>query len=59
MTPERLQNLTRQVATITSLDELDGFRRQLSAQRELTTDLMAVIRDKQDRLAKVATKGMK
>ena len=59
MTPERLQNLTRQVATITSLDELDGFRKNLTAQGELTTYIMAVIRDRQDVLARVATKGMK
>jgi len=59
MKAERLTHLTRQIATITSLDELDGFRQNLTAQGELTTDLMAVIRDRQDVLARVATKGIK
>ena len=53
MTPDRLAHLTRMVATITSLEELDGFRRGLSESGELTTDVMAAIRDRQDRLANV------
>jgi hypothetical protein len=57
MTPARLATLTRHVSTITSLEELDGFRRELSAQGELNTDIMAVIRDRRDVLARVVTKG--
>ncbi|MDD7973427.1 hypothetical protein [Roseinatronobacter alkalisoli] len=48
MTPARLAQLQRHVATITTLDELDGFRTQLSEQQEMTTDIMAAIRDRQD-----------
>lgn len=59
MKPARLAHLQRMVATIKSLEELDGFRRNLIAQSELTTDLMAAIRDKQDQLAKVANGARK
>ncbi|MGY6705904.1 hypothetical protein [Roseinatronobacter sp.] len=56
MTPDRQAHLIRMIATITSFDELDGFRGQLSAQGEMTTDIMAAIRDRQDVLFRGAFK---
>lgn len=43
------------VATITSLAELDAYRKGLSARGALTSDAMAAIRDRQDLLK---TRGM-
>lgn len=38
------------VETITTLEELDAYRSGLSARGALTTDAMAAIRDRQDKI---------
>lgn len=54
MTPEREDHLRAQIRRCACLDELSAMRAQLSRQGELTTTLMAAIRDRQDLLAGVA-----
>lgn len=54
MTPDRLEHLSRVIASAKCLGELDGMRVQLSRQGELTTDIMAAIRDKQDEIKGVS-----
>ena len=54
MTQARLDHLRRQIATCKCLGELDGMRVQLSHQGELTTDIMAAIRDRQDEIKGVS-----
>ena len=50
MTPERTLHLRNQIGTALCLDELDGMRRQISDQGEMTTEIMQAIRDRQDAL---------
>ena len=46
MTPARLAHLLRAIPAAASGGELDGMQGQLQAQGELTTDVMAALRDR-------------
>jgi len=46
MTPARLAHLLRVIPAAASGGELDGMQGQLQAQGELTTDVMAALRDR-------------
>ena len=52
VTPARSEHLLRMIASATSLDELEGMRKQLSFQQELTGDVYAAMQRRVDALAR-------
>ena len=51
MTPERRDHLLRVVATVGSLDEMGGVRRQLAHQQELVGEVYTAMQRRVDELA--------
>ena len=52
MDDARERHLLRQIATLASLDEATGFREQLSAQGEMTGEVMVRLKERMDALAR-------
>lgn len=53
MTPERIAELLRQIPTLATLDECQGFRDQLKAQGEtMAAEVYGPLRDRMDVLAR-------